>query len=62
MDSDNISNYFVIQLPHHNTGKNMGEMEELFAAGELIHSSFCKIINLWNHTIKTTININQGKE
>lgn len=36
MDSDKISNCFFIQPPHHNMKKNMGEMKELFAPGELI--------------------------
>lgn len=53
----------VLVIPQHSKMEiDLLPDEELLAPGGLIQQSFCKIISLWNHKIKTTININQRKE
>lgn len=45
MGSDNFSNYFVIQPPHHNVGKNMGEMVERGPVHCSTGAAFCTVQN-----------------
>lgn len=53
----------VLVIPQHSKMEiDLLPDEELLAPGGLMQQSLCKIISLWNHTVKTMMNINQGKE
>ena len=56
MGSDNISNYFVIQPPHHNMEKDMGEMVERCQVHCSAGAAFCTVQNqkrvlYWKETL-----------